>query len=189
MINLNIVTRCRYPSLHPQSKELARCIASVENEMTDDLAIFGTVIYDDSVAGRGLHASNRVLATFTPRDDAHYVMALDDDDEMPAGAGARILAAINAVATADIIRFRADCLGRGVLPDADAWMVTPPVRRQTPGTSFISTRETWMKYREAWDAPSEADWRYVSACVAGGAKQAWHWGVIAKCQKISHGRR
>ena len=142
-----------------------------------------TVIVDD--VGIGIERTHENFRSFTPSGD--YVWILDDDDECILPSFVVDLEKIIQSNSPDAVVVRMDHgRGLGILPNNGMWGKT--LHRGLVGCSaLISSRDTWMKNREAWGSSYSGDFDYVHSVQSSVANLFW-WDVVAsRARQQSYG--
>lgn len=171
---LEIVTR----HLSTRPKLLAQNQASLQALASDDWK--QTLLVDD--VGRGVDWANEQLQNFEPTGD--WVWVLDDDDECIYPGLIEGLTAIVDRCQPDAVMVRMDhsAAGLGILPHINDWH--GQLREGGVGCSaLISSRETWMKHRNAYGARYAGDFDYIHAVQESGANIFWWNAIVSRVGK------
>ena len=173
---LSVVTRC-----HPnRPKYFADNAASLARQTCRD---FEHVIIQDSV-GRGVGWANAQLQHANPKGD--YVMVLDDDDYLTCPGAIETLKEATAERP-EIVLFKVDHKGLGILPSAKVWK-KKPVGGHIGSCDFIVRRDVWNQHIAAFAQPMNGDIAFLRSLWRDGIDAVWLDSQLAAVQRISRGR-
>lgn len=176
MTFLSIVTRC-----HPQRPNmLAKNIASLDAQTCQD---YEHILIKDC-EGRGVGWANGQLQYAFPTGD--YALVLDDDDYMKDETAVAQLKEA-AKDSPDIVIFKADHNGHGILPHEKVWG-KKPLGGYIGSCDFITRQDIWRQHIPAFAQPTAGDFAFLMSLWHEDIDVIWHDAVLAAVQRVSRGR-
>lgn len=176
MTFLSIVTRC-----HPNRPSmLQKNIDSLAAQTCQD---FEQVLIRDD-AGRGVGWANGQLQHASPKGD--YVLILDDDDLLTDETAVEKLKAA-ADDQPDLIIFKVDHAGLGILPSPKVWERSP-MGGHIGSCDFITRRDLWRRHIPAFSQPTCGDIAFLRSMWHENIGVVWLDEQLAAVQRISRGR-
>ena len=171
---LSVVTRC-----YKRPNMLHRNVQSLKEQIDQD---YEQIFIEDKF-GRGVGWANRALSTAKP--DGDYVMVLDDDDMLVNRWAITILK--GAVHNKpDLVMFKADHNGLGILPDDLVWK-RKPLRGHIGSIDFITRRDVWERYIHRFGVDECGDYAFLHAIWFDQPQVEWCDELLASVQRISRG--
>ena len=172
---LTVVTRCyRRPLLLRANKQ---SLAMQTDQDYEQLFVVDEV-------GLGVGHANRALATVSPAGD--YVLVLDDDD-MLTDIGAIEALKEATVDAPDLVIFKCDHAGLGILPDPVIWG-RRPLRGHIGSCSFISRRDVWKNHIHRFGVDECGDYAYLYSVWTSMPRVVWLDRQLTAVQRISKGQ-
>jgi len=182
---LSIITR-----VHPKrTKFLAICKESVSLQTNKDFEHL--FLYDDSEKGKGRGYANQMF--FLKRNEINikgdYVMVLDDDDIMVYNDFIKDLREIVKKDDYDMIIFKGELVGLGVVPHQHLWEKSP--QRSGIGSFCIAVKkELWNKYIDEFGKHEvSGDFLFIKKCYENSKKVYWLNRVVCKTQRSEEERK
>ena len=172
---LSVITRC-----YKRLDMLGKNVESLTSQGDPD---FEQLFIVDAV-GYGIGRANRELVTVKPSGE--FVLILDDDDMLINDAAITLLKEA-AVDRPDIVIFKADHNGLGVLPSRVVWEHRP-IKGRIGSCDFITRRDIWEKHIHAFGVDACGDYEFLRALWQDRPKVVWLDEVLAGVQRISRGQ-
>ena len=167
---LSVVTRC-----YKRPEMLANNTASLARQTDRDFEqIF---LIDDE--GMGIGDANRVLMVAEPTGD--YVMVLDDDDWMINDRAVELLREAT-IESPDMVIFKADHKGLGILPSKAIWEKRP-LKGHIGSCDFITRRDVWEKYIHRFGVDEGGDYAFLHAVWMDSPVVIWLDELLAGIQR------
>ena len=177
MTFLSIVTRC-----YKRPDMLVRNTESLAQQTEQDFEQL--FITDDK--GLGVAVANRALVTANPAGD--YVMILDDDDMLINDRAIELLkeAIVKFGTLPELVIFKADHAGLGILPSRLTWGKRP-VQGRIGSCDFITRRDVWEKHITAFGVDECGDYAFLRSIWTENPNVVWLDEILAGVQRISKG--
>lgn len=173
---LSVVTRC-----HPNRPSMLQ--KNIDSLLVQTCQDFEHVLIQDN-EGRGVGWANEQLQHTSPKGD--YVLILDDDDRLiDETAVEKLKAAVNG--QPDIVIFKADHAGLGVLPSPKVWEKSP-MGGHIGSCDFITRRDLWRQHIPAFAQPTCGDIAFLRSMWHEEIAAVWLNEQLAAVQRISRGR-
>jgi len=129
--------------------------------------------------GMGIGDANRILMVADP--DGDYVLVLDDDDWLINDRAIELLKGAT-IESPDIVIFKADHKGLGILPSKSAWEKRP-IKGHIGSCDFITRRDVWDKHIEAFGVDEGGDYAFLKAIWEDKPVVIWLDELLAGIQR------
>jgi len=166
--------------VHPKRSEMLKiCVDSIKAQTSDD---YIHILHRDDKTknGYGILLANQSFAKISSID-AHYVMAIDDDDMIIDRDFVKIFKEIVDDNNPEIVFFKM-IVGNRIFPLQVCWK-RPPACNRIGGSCLAVRLDVWKKYIHKFGRKKPGDFHFISACYRNTKNHFWLDRIVSKTQK------